>query len=153
MTWRTRWVYILSQTPWLQMSRIKQLPRQPHKLLVNQTVLHRRQNNTSYIIVIYIYAWLLHWLDLLILTLTMIKKTLTMMNLSRETSKYIYILYSFSTLWRCWWLKSFFEEDKVPFILHSYYHGWWWPGDVSQGISSYGSDLACFENLCFNTKN
>ena len=34
-------------------------------------------------------------------------------------------------------LKSFLKEDKDRFILHSQYHGCWWPGNTrSQGISS-----------------
>ena len=25
-------------------------------------------------------------------------------------------------------VKSLLREDNGPFVLHSHYHGWWWPG-------------------------
>ena len=40
-------------------------------------------------------------------------------------------------------LKQFPLEDKYPFILHGYYHGYWWPGDArSRGIISYIQKIA-----------
>ena len=43
---------------------------------------------------------------------------------------HIYLqLYHFSiSSWRRW-LESYFIQDKDPFISHSQYHGYWWPGD------------------------
>ena len=39
-------------------------------------------------------------------------------------------------------MKSYLMEDKVLFILHTQYHGCWWPGNArSQGINSHGIDL------------
>ena len=36
---------------------------------------------------------------------------------------------------------KYFMDGKVSIMLHSRYHGWWWPGDAwSQGINSNGID-------------
>ena len=35
----------------------------------------------------------------------------------------------------------FFIEDQNPLILHSEYHGCWWPGDRSYGIGGHCIDL------------
>ena len=37
------------------------------------------------------------------------------------------------------------DDNNLP-ILHSQYHGGWWPGDTwSQGIGSHGIGLVCLE--------
>ena len=54
-----------------------------------------------------------------------------------------------------WFLKSFFMEINNPFILHSLYHGCWWPGNArSQGISIHGIDLPVVipEYSCLTTR-
>ena len=48
------------------------------------------------------------------------------------------------------WPKSFLRVDKDLFILHSQYHGCWWPGDArSQGISNHDIDLFLSEYSSF----
>ena len=44
-------------------------------------------------------------------------------------------------------------EAKDLSILHSQYHGCWWPGDASRrGISSYGTGLVCPKHSSFITQ-
>ena len=51
------------------------------------------------------------------------------------------------------WLKSVYVKDENLFILHSQYHGCWWPGDARrQGISSLGIDLVDIKYSDFNTR-
>ena len=49
-------------------------------------------------------------------------------------------------------LKSSLLNDKKLVILHSQYHGCWWPGEArSQGISRHGIDLALTQNIPVST--
>ena len=50
-------------------------------------------------------------------------------------------------------VKSFFVEGKDLLILHTKYHGRWWPGDVrGQGINSHGIDLVLSQYSGSSTK-
>ena len=55
------------------------------------------------------------------------------LNLLQETKQYP-LFYNFSIIWWHRLLISFLVVDKNPFILHSQYHGCWYPGNArSQG--------------------
>ena len=74
-------------------------------------------------------------------------------NLFQETESHICVLYHFPTFWWHMLLKSFLMEDRDLPILHSQYHGCWWPGDArSQGISSHGADLVLLKYSSFTTR-
>ena len=73
-----------------------------------------------------------------------------LLNLFQETWIHICIFIHISIL--IWYrsLKSFPMEDKDLFILHSQYHGCWWPGDArSQDISSHDIHLVFPEYSSF----
>ena len=54
----------------------------------------------------------------------------------------------------CRYVSPFFKNDKDLLILHSQYHGFWWPGDSrSQGISSQGIDPVFLEYSSFSIWN
>ena len=74
--------------------------------------------------------------------------TLYVLNIATKLETCIYNFYRSSslTLHRC--LKSFLMQDKHLLILHSQYHGCWWPGDTrSQGVNNHVSDLGKSGNL------
>ena len=50
-------------------------------------------------------------------------------------------------------LKPILMQNRYPFMLHSLYHGCWWPGDArSQGISSHGiAEHICPAYYSFST--